>query len=214
MASQSQFKKAILLGDYTNPPYHPLDAVEREIINMLQDQITVVATEEYDILQADNLNKIDLCISYTDCWNKEVTTGQAAGLISYVSNGGGLLVLHTGISLQNRYELSQMIGAKFTGHPKAQQLRFEISYGAEHEILNGFEPFIIEDEPYQFVFDPFTEKMVLFDYSFDGQRWPAAWVHEFGLGRIVYLMPGHTATAFQNPMYQRMIRNSVKWLTN
>jgi type 1 glutamine amidotransferase len=206
-------KKAILLGDYTNPPYHPLDAIEQEIVDILKDQITVVATEDYDILQADNLNKIDLCISYTDCWKKHVTSGQAAGLLSHVSSGGGLLVLHTGISLQDKYELCQMMGAKFTGHPPFQELRFEIAPAAEHEILDGFEPFTVEDEPYQFEFDPFTEKMVLFEYSYENKRWPAAWVHEYGLGRIVYLMPGHTVAAFQNPIYRRIIQNSVKWLT-
>jgi type 1 glutamine amidotransferase len=206
-------KKAILLGDYTNPPYHPLDRIDQELVDILKDQLTVVGTEDYDIMQADNLNKIDLFISYTDCWNKDVTSAQAAGLLSYVSNGGGLLVLHTGISLQNKYELSQMMGAKFTGHPPFQLLDFEIAAAAEHEILNGFEPFAFEDEPYQFEFDPFTEKMVLFEYSYENQRWPAAWVHEFGLGRIVYLMPGHTVEAFQNPIYRKLINNSVKWLT-
>jgi type 1 glutamine amidotransferase len=209
----TNLKKAILLGDYTNPPYHPLDRIESELVDILKDQITVVGTEDYDIMHADNLNKIDVFISYTDCWNKEVTSAQAAGLLSYVSNGGGLLVLHTGISLQNKYELCQMMGARFTGHPPLQKLVFEIAAAAEHEILNEFEPFAIEDEPYQFEFDPFTEKMVLFEYRYENQRWPAAWAHEFGLGRIVYFMPGHTVEAFQNPIYRKLINNSVKWLT-
>jgi len=207
-------KKAILLGDYTNPPYHPLDKIEHILVEILKDQISVVGTEDYDIMHADNLQNLDLFISYTDCWNKQVTSAQAGGLLSYVSNGGALLVLHTGISLQNKYELSQMIGAKFTGHPPFQQLHFEIAAAAEHEILDGFEPFTVNDEPYQYDFDPFTEKMVLFEYTFENERWPAAWVHEYGLGKIVYLMPGHTAEAFQNPTYQRIIANSVKWLTS
>jgi uncharacterized protein len=206
-------KKAILLGDYTNPPYHPLDAIEQVLVDILKDQMTVAATEDYDILQAGNLNKINLCISYTDCWNKQVTSGQAAGLLSYVSGGGGLLVLHTGISLQKKYELCQMMGAKFTGHPPFQKLTFEIFPAADHEILNGFEPFSVEDEPYQFEFDPFTEKTILFEYSYENQRWPAAWAHEYGLGRIVYLMPGHTVASFQDPVYQKIIRNSAKWLS-
>lgn len=206
-------KKAILLGDYTNPPYHPLDQMEHELVDILKDQITIAGTEDYDIMQADNLNKIDLFISYTDCWNKQVTSAQAAGLLSYVCNGGGLLVLHTGISLQNKYELCQMMGAKFTGHPPLQELHFEIAAAAEHEILDDFEPFSFEDEPYQYEFDPFTEKMVLFEYTFENQRWPAAWAHEYGLGKVVYLMPGHTVEAFQNPVYRRIIANSVKWIT-
>jgi type 1 glutamine amidotransferase len=204
--------KSILLGDYTNPPYHPLHVIEQELGHILKDQVTIAGTEDYDILHTENLNKIELFISYTDCWNKQVTSEQAAGLLSYVSNGGALLVLHTGISLQNKYELCQMMGAKFTGHPPYQKLDFEICTAAEHEILNDFEPFSLEDEPYQFEFDPFTEKTVLFEYTLDNQRFPAAWAHEFGLGRVVYLMPGHTLAAFQNPTFQNIIKNSAKWL--
>lgn len=207
-------KRAILLGDYSNPPYHPLHAVDEELVDMLKDQITIAATEDYDILQADNLKKIHLCISYTDCWNKPVSSAQAAGLINYVSGGGALLVLHTGISLQKKYELSQMIGARFISHPPFQELHFEIAPAAEHVILEEFEPFSMGEEPYQFEFDHFSEKMILFEYTYEDRRWPAAWVLEFGLGRIVYLMPGHTIAAFKHPVYRSIIKNSVKWLLN
>jgi hypothetical protein len=40
--------KSILLGDYTNPPYHPLDAMEQELSRILKDQVTVVGTEDYE----------------------------------------------------------------------------------------------------------------------------------------------------------------------
>jgi hypothetical protein len=38
-------------------------------------------------------------------------------------------------------------------NPPYQKLDFEICTAAEHEILDDFEPFSIEDEPYQFEFD-------------------------------------------------------------
>jgi hypothetical protein len=34
----------------------------------------------------------------------------------------------------------------------------------------------------------------------EGTRRPAAWAHEFGLGRVAYLMPGHLIHSLKDPM--------------
>jgi type 1 glutamine amidotransferase len=205
-------KLALLLGDYTDAPYHPLNEVEQEIAAILQNQLTVHSTEDYDQLRAEHISKFDLCITYTDFWKRSgtVSSEQVAGLLSYVSSGGGLLVIHTGISLQIRYELLQLMGAKFTGHPAYQKLDYRVTC-PDHPIMEGIEPFSAEDEPYQFEFDPFTEKKVLLEYELDGQKWPAAWAHAYGLGRVVYLMPGHRVTVFQESMFRKLIVNSSLW---
>lgn len=203
-------KKALLIGDFTDPPYHPLDKVEQEISTILLHTVTVHSTEDYNQLHIDQLRTYDLCISYTDCFTKPVSSEQTAGLLAYVSGGGALLVIHNGISLQNKYELCQMIGAKFTGHPPFQTLEFQIA-AVEHPIMQGIQSFTIDDEPYRFKFDPFTETIVLFEYTYEGERYPAAWAHDYGLGRVVYLMPGHQVQSFVNPMYRQIIKNSSRW---
>jgi type 1 glutamine amidotransferase len=203
-------RNALLLGDITNFKYHPLQAVVHDITSVFENHIDIEISEDREKLTAEQLKPYDLCISYTDSWRIQVTPEQVAGLLSYVSGGGGLLVIHNGISLQARYELSQLLGAKFTGHPPYAPLAFNLT-AAEHEITQGIEPFSMDEEPYRYDMDPFTEKTVLLEYTHEGERWPAAWAHEYGLGRVVYLMPGHHAESFKHPAYRKLILHSGQW---
>ena len=138
--------RTVLLGQYTDPPWHPLDAVEGEIVAALGADFDVVCTEDMDALTAGRLANIDLIISYTDCWGKQASPEQSGGLLGYVSGGGSLLVIHCGISLQGSYELLHLLGAKFTGHPPYRTLHVDIA-DSGHAIVDGLEPFAIKDEP-------------------------------------------------------------------
>lgn len=201
-------RKCLLLGDYTHPRFHPLQGVDQQIGEILHDILTVQCSENKKMLLAENLAGYDLCISYTELWNESVSPQQTAGLLSYVSGGGGLIVLHTGISLANRYELAQLIGGKFTGHPPYGPLQFKV---LEHDLTEGIEDFELDEEPYRFEFDPFTEKSVLLEYEAEGERYPAAWCHTYGQGRVVYLMPGHHEPSFRHPAFRELILRAATW---
>ncbi|UKS25487.1 ThuA domain-containing protein [Paenibacillus sp. HWE-109] len=203
-------QKALLLGDITNAKYHPLQAVADDITDVFQDHIDVEISEDREKLTVEQLKAFDLFISYTDSWKIQVTPEQVAGVLAYVSGGGGLLVIHNGVSLQARYELSQLIGAKFTGHPPYTSLDFHLT-SAEHEITQGIESFCMDEEPYRYDMDPLSEKTVLLEYTHEGKKWPAAWAHEYGLGRVVYLMPGHHVESFKHPTYRKLILQAGQW---
>ena len=202
-------KKAIIIGEYSRVEYHPLKGVDKELIDILSD-FKIDCTEDYDSFKADTLNEYDLCIPFVDHWKEKLTDEQTAGLLSYVSNGRGLLIIHNGIAIQNRYELAQLAGGKFTSHPDQKVLRYEIA-APEHILMEGIEAFEIKEEPYQFEFDNFTEKTILLEYESEGKQWPAAWAHGYGLGRVVYLSPGHQQASFLNPMYRKLIHRSALW---
>jgi type 1 glutamine amidotransferase len=208
----SNIKKAILLGDYTDPKWHPLNGVDKEIIDILKEEMMVVCSEDYGALKLEYLKQFDLCISYVDCWKDKGSKDSVEALLAYVSGGGGLLTIHNGIILPNSYELSLMIGAKFTGHPSYRSLKYRIM-AQNHRITEDVEAFELEDEPYQFAFDVFTEKTMLIEYESDDRLWPAAWAHEFGKGRIVYLAPGHSIASFENNMFRKLILRSAMWAT-
>ncbi|AFC29533.1 hypothetical protein PM3016_2653 [Paenibacillus mucilaginosus 3016] len=207
-------KKAMLLGDYTDAPWHPLEPARAELEAILGEAFELTATEDYDVLLRlqTEAGGYPLCIAYTDCWNRELTKAQTAGLLRYVAGGGGLLVIHNGISLQCSYELLQMIGAEFTGHPPYQKLRYSrTAEGEGHPLLEGVEDFELDEEPYLFEPDPFVERRIFLEFEFEGKRLPAGWEHDYGLGRVVYLQPGHHAPSFRPEPYRRLIRNSASW---
>jgi hypothetical protein len=205
-------RKAVLVGDNKLAQYHPLHAVEQELRTTLEEaELQLISTENHDIFQADGLAPYNLCIVYTDRWGTPASSAQTAGLLRYVAGGGGLLVLHNGISLQARNELSQMIGAKFTGHPPYGPLEFRAT-DSGHDIMRGIEGFAMDEEPYRFERDPFVATTVLLEYVHEGTSWPAAWAHEYGLGRVAYLMPGHHTGSLRHPMYRKLIAQSAKWV--
>jgi type 1 glutamine amidotransferase len=93
-------KKAIIFGNYTNVSYHPLKGPDKELSAILQDFETEI-TEDYDRFTQTSLRSFDLCVSYTE---DRLGDEQVTGLCSYVLNGGGLLAIHNGISVNARYE--------------------------------------------------------------------------------------------------------------
>ncbi|WP_334075252.1 MULTISPECIES: ThuA domain-containing protein [Paenibacillus] len=203
--------KVLLIGDYAEAPYHPLGAVEGRLREHLEERWEFAATEDYGQLTGDQIAGTRLCISYADRWDRPATSEQTAGLVSFVAGGGGLLVLHSGISLQARPEAAQMIGARFTGHPPYRELEFKVA-SPSHPVMEGIIPFTMEEEPYRFEFDPFSDHEILLTYRDDeGGDWPAAWARRFGLGRIVFLMPGHHLASFQHSGYGKLIRNAADW---
>ncbi|CAM3477119.1 ThuA domain-containing protein [Marinicrinis lubricantis] len=205
--------KALFIGDNAQAPYHPLQPVRQEMLSILEEAFEVDATDEYGYFSLETLKRYELLISYTDRWNEALSSQQTADLLTYVSQGGGLLVIHNGISLQARPELSQLIGARFTGHPPYQELPFRVS-AAEHEIMKGISAFDMDEEPYQFEFDPFTKRETLLEYELDGKKHPAAWVHPFGLGRVVFLMPGHHLHSFKHLEFRKLIVQGARFAAN
>jgi type 1 glutamine amidotransferase len=211
MAEQPKIK---LIGDGPDAPWHPLEPARRELARILQEEFQLDATVDYEAFVELDKTESDygLCICYTDCWKRDLPIEHIAGLLRFVSGGGRLLVIHNGISVQSSYELSQMIGARFTGHPPYQRLNY-IPTIVGHPVLAGIESFQLDEEPYMFDFDPWTPRKVLLEFEFEGKRYPAAWEHTYGLGKVVYLQPGHHAPSFQSEMVGKLVLNSARWLT-
>lgn len=204
-------KKAILYGNYTNYLYHPLKGVDEEIKSVFKPYLDVHATENLSIFSSDALSETELLILYIDNLDTYVKANHAAAVISYVSNGGKLLILHNGISFYNGYEYFQMAGGRFDYHPEIRNLTFDVK---EHPITEGINNFIVFDEPYRFEFTSHTPRNVFLEYEMDGEKYPAGWTVDFCLGKIVYLMPGHTVESFRNDNYRQLILNSYKWLNS
>lgn len=203
-------KKAILYGNYTNYLYHPLKGVDDEIQSIFKPYLEVHSTEDLINFNSDTLRETELLILYKDNLDTSVKPNHAASVISYVASGGKLLILHNGISFYNGYEYFQMAGGKFDHHPEIRNLTFSVDN--KHPITEGVSDFIVFDEPYQFEFTSHTPRKVFLEYEMDGEKHPAGWTVDYCLGKIVYLMPGHTADVFKNESYRKLILNSYRWL--
>ncbi|TFE29528.1 ThuA domain-containing protein [Cohnella luojiensis] len=202
--------RALALGNYSDAIYHPFEGVDKEIEQIFREKIDVRSTGDYGMLKEEYLEPYRLFISYTEFVEEKLSPARTAALLSFVARGGGFLAIHNGISLQRNQELAVMIGGKFTGHPDFTSLPVSIRQ-PNHRIMDRVESFTVDDEPYRFEFDPFIRTTVLAEYEHEGEKWPAAWTHEFGLGRIVYLMPGHQLSSFKVEAYRKLILNAGLW---
>ncbi len=133
-------------------------------------------------------------------------------LLRYVKGGGGLMVLHSGISmLNNNAEYSEMVGGSFDYHPAFQPIKLHLT-DAEHPLLKSFngQSFVHADEPYLLKnaywkkdFYPLlymdTNELKRFDQTLDENIRYLAWVKQFGKGRVFYSSLGHHAKGFENP---------------
>jgi uncharacterized protein len=146
-----------------------------------------------------------------NCWNKKLELKEISGLLCFVASGGGLLVIHNGISYQSNAEFSQLVGAKFIGHPPYQKIFYKVGE-KEHSILECVHDFEMDEELYNFELDNFCDKEILLTAS-DGINYsPAVWVKRFGNGKVVYLAPGHDINSFKNDSFRSLIRNSALWV--
>lgn len=202
--------KALALGSYSEVKYHPFAGVDRELEQIFANDLQVHSSEDLRLLQAETLSDYKLVISYIEFSEEKIPTEQSGGLLSYVAGGGGLLVVHNGVSIQRNQELGTMIGAHYTHHPEFTSLQMSIP-AREHPIMQGIEDFAMDEEPYYFEKHPYFESTVLAEYPHGGAMRQAAWCHEFGLGRVVYLMPGHHLPSFSVEPFRQMIRRGGLW---
>ncbi|QJC50969.1 ThuA domain-containing protein [Paenibacillus albicereus] len=211
--SEGHLPRALVIGDNgEHAPYHPLDAVFPELEAIFAGAVELERTEEYSRLRSEELAPYRLVVSYSDQWRSGKQPEEIEGLLSFVREGGALLVLHNGISLQADSELAELIGGFFTGHPDWTELSYSpTEAGRAHPMLSGVEPFRMEEEPYRF--DPATVSTasVLLEYEHEGSRWPAAWARARGVGRVAYLSPGHRRESFLHPEYRKLVRQAGLW---
>lgn len=203
--------KAFLLGDNTRAPYHPLEGAEKEIRNILGDGFDIHAGEERSLLSR-RLEEYKLVISYADCWDTPLSDEDSHGLIAFVAKGGGLLVLHNGISLASRREIMSLMGARFVSHPDSETLTFFPE--ENHPVSAGESSFEIYEEPYRYEFANTDPIQVFLSYGHQGEFWPAGWTKFHGLGRVACLHPGHSVTAFVNEVYRNIVIKSALWCVN
>lgn len=199
-------ERILVLGNYEDAMYHPLGGVDERLKEMFPEK-ELVCTEDTNALLELEKGAYAGVISYLDIWDSELTEEQSCILRSFVEGGGALLILHNGISIQNRDELRIMMGGKFLTHPPREEITFKV---LPHEITVGCVGFTLPEEPYQFEMVE-DDKEVLLVYVYRGEEYVAGWSKQVGEGRLVFLTPGHTPEIFDNAEYRTLIKKSMEW---
>jgi len=192
--------------------------------------------DKYDAVIFNNCNPsgpdrdlfADLLRQNTSLSDDEITKRAPkyeANMMNYVAEGGGLMILHGAITVQNNsMEFSKMTGGSFDYHPKQQEMHVK-EVDANHPMVKAFngDGFTHVDEPYFF-------KNAYFDYNFrpllyididklEGMRKEVkekvtyvAWIKKHGKGRVFYSSPSHNAQSFENPELLQFFLDGMQYV--
>lgn len=129
-------------------------------------------------------------------------------LLEYVAGGGGVLGVHSATaSFKASLPYFELMGGRFIGHGKVQQLQFRL---LREDLFGGIGVFSVRDELYHHEFQPNVEVHWL--ASAGGEETPAVWTRCYASGRVCYLLPGHLGSSLRHPAVQEIIRRGLDWV--
>lgn len=177
-----------------------------------KDILTPEFLRRYDLIINAKMNELNGAnrTPWIDCNIAEV---QAADLADYVREGRGFLSLHAGNAWYWDHDVDraycEFVGNAFVQHPPRCDISMKMV--GEHPITAGVAPFVIRDEHYELDHYADDITVIMEGTSAAGGTQVAAYVRSYGAGRICMLAPGHLLSVFENPEYQKMIRQAIDW---
>lgn len=138
-------------------------------------------------------------------------------IFDFVDSGKGLVLVHPALwyNWKDWPEYNtKLVGGGTHTHDRYQE--FEVTVvNKDHPITKGVDPkFSLKDELYHFEPDSNgTPIQVLTRANLPGsdKTFDNLWVTQYPKGRVVCLALGHDAGSHDNPNYQTLLRNAVKW---
>jgi type 1 glutamine amidotransferase len=178
-------------------------------------------TVDVRALSAENLARVQLLVILRDGLQRPqrdhradfvwMTPEQQRAVAAFVENGGGFLNLHNALGLYPpRGPYLELMGGRYIGHGPLERFRVEI-VDPDHPVTRGVTGFFAADEQHTPPYDEGRVHLLLRNRSDDGKSAAAGWVREPGRGRLCHLASGHTREALLHPMYQKLLRNAVRW---
>ncbi len=199
----------LLIGDYESAKWHSMKGFDALISNLYKDgKWTLVKTDE--LTSSIDFSTYRVVVSLCDQWTP-LEENVAINLTNYLNNGGSLLMIHQGISLQSTPQLKPLLGGSFNGHPQEALLSYRIS-NPTLDFTKNISDFQAFEEPYDCALDGKTNTIEFLNYSHQGRIIPAGWYRSQSIGHIVYLSPGHHLETLKNPAYQTLIKQTLEWL--
>ncbi len=173
---------------------------------------------------AKNLNDFDAVLFYTG-GTLEMTDAQKTDFLSSIHEGKGFIGIHSAaITFTQWPEFGQMIGGFFDEHPWGV---FDAPIIVEDPAFPGMaqwpRSFNIRDEIYQIKGFTREDRRVLMRLDSSkldltnprvhrtDRDFAVAWAKMYGKGRVYYSTLGHVAQNWDDPKFQQMFAEAIKW---
>jgi type 1 glutamine amidotransferase len=174
------------------------------------------------LLKADAAKEYDVLVFYD--MHQEISDEAKADFLARLKEGKGLVVLHHAIADYQQWpEYAKIIGARYylektvvDGVEKARSaykhdMHFTIHVAdPKHPVTRGVKDFEIHDETYN-LFDIAKGNHVLLTTDEPESNHVIGWSKTYGEARVVYLQSGHDHFAYENPNYQQILKQAIRW---
>jgi type 1 glutamine amidotransferase len=249
-AVQPKKERKILIFDKFTGFNHWVIPHATEVIRVLGEKsgaYTVDVTKDLSFFDAKTLKKYDAVVLNNNCSvgprrnqildmldeDKSLTEEQKLkkaaelenNLIDFVKKGGGLMLVHGAIVMQNNsLSFSVMVGGSFDYHPPQQEITLELAEPG-HPLLQAFDgkPFVHVDEPYLFNnayiqknFRPMlymdTDKLTNKPKPIDEKIKYVSWIKRFGKGHVFYVSPSHNAQSYEDARLLKYYLNGAQYV--
>lgn len=201
---------------------------EREpFLKLFKDnaEITFEAVEHPNAhawLKAENASKFDVLVTYD--MHQEITEEAKQDFLARLKDGKGLVVMHHAIaSYQTWAEYAKIIGARYylekTTVNGVEKLRSQYQHDVEipvqvvnpnDPVTKGLKDYVIHDETYK-LFDVFEDTHALLKTREPLSNEVIAWSKTYGPARVIYMQSGHDHFAYENPNFQRFLKQAIRW---
>ena len=254
--SQTRFpstsaKKILLFSLHTGFEHWVIPHTEEvfKILGSKSKQFEVTASKDIHQFEKESLSNYDAIVLNNTCskpdhrhlfWDQlraESTLDSAVvmakaqeletNVIEFVKKGGGLLLLHGGITtLNNSQKFSELVGASFDYHPPQQLVQVKLE-NPSHPLVAAFpkDGFSHVDEPYfyknAYAKLNFTPLLYFDNAQIHSQRANqelksgktyVAWIRPEGKGKVMYIAPSHNAQSFENPALLQFFLDGLQYV--
>ena len=187
--------------------------------------ITYQAVEHpkaHALLSAEAAKQWDVLALYD--MHQGISEAAKADFVARLKEGKGLVVLHHAIAdYQDWPEYTEIIGAHYylaatningVAKPRSAYkhgVDFKIHVAdASHPVTRGVKDFDIHDETYKW-FDVAKECHPLLTTEEPESNKVVAWAKNYEGARVVYVQLGHDHFAYENPNYQQILKQAIRW---
>ena len=174
------------------------------------------------MFKSDRAGEYDVIVLYD--MRQDSSDEAKADFIARLKEGKGLVVLHHALcSFQKWPEYIKIIGGQYhldktvvngvekpaSSYKHGMHWKLQVA-DTNHPVTHGIKDFEIDDETYK-DFEVLSDSHPLLRTDEPTSTKTIAWTRSYEGARVVYIQLGHDHTAYDNPNYQQLLEQAIRW---
>lgn len=185
----------------------------------------IAQSEVVKLFGTDSIKNYDALVFYDMPENIVLTDEQKQNMKRFFEEGAPAVFLHHSLLSYREWDaFSDIIGGRYynktpfvdaMGDTIQSEYQHDVRYKVriadkEHTITRGMDDFEILDETYKnYIVNDDVKLLLTTDHPSSGPE--IGWINTFGNSQIVFLINGHSESAYNNPHYRQLLYNAINW---